>query len=38
MAQLDGNTTPTYLELIDRYRKLASDHKEIELYAMGKSD
>mgnify|MGYP002883547284 CR=1 FL=1 len=38
MAQLDGNTTPTYLELIDRYRKLASDHKEIELYAIGKSD
>ena len=38
MAQLDGNTTPTYSELIDRYRKLASDHKEIELYAMGKSD
>ena len=38
MAQLEGNTTPTYLELIDRYRKLASDHKEIELYAMGQSD
>ena len=37
-AQLDGNTTPTYSELIDRYRKLASDHKEIELYAMGQSD
>ena len=38
LAQLDGNTTPTYSELIDRYRKLASDHKEIELYAMGQSD
>ena len=38
LAQLDGNTTPTYSELIDRYRKLASVHKEIELYAMGQSD
>ena len=37
-AQLDGNTTPTYSELIDRYRKLASEHQEIELYAMGQSD
>ena len=37
-AQLDGNTTPTYSELIDRYRKLASEHQEIELYAIGQSD
>ncbi len=37
-AQLDGNTTPTYPELIEMYRKLANDHDEIELYEMGQSD
>ena len=37
-AQLDGNTTPTYPELIEMYRQLASDHNEIELYSMGESD
>lgn len=37
-AQLDGNTTPTYHELIEMYRQLASDHDEIELYSMGESD
>lgn len=37
-AQLDGNTTPTYHELIEMYRTLAVDHAEIELYSMGESD
>ncbi|MDG1332574.1 MAG: M14 family zinc carboxypeptidase [Crocinitomicaceae bacterium] len=37
-AQLDGNTTPTYLELIEIYSQLAADHDEIELYSMGESD
>lgn len=37
-AQLDGNTTPTYHELIGMYRTLAADHAEIELYSMGESD
>jgi hypothetical protein len=35
---LDGNTTPTYQELIEMYRTLAVDHAEIELYSMGESD
>lgn len=37
-AQLNGNTTPTYHELIEMYQQLAADHAEIELYAMGESD
>lgn len=37
-AQLDGNTTPTYHELIEMYQKLAAENAEIELYAMGESD
>lgn len=37
-AQLNGNTTPTYHELIEMYRQLANDHDEIELYSMGESD
>ena len=37
-AQLDGNTTPTYHELIEMYQKLATENAEIELYAMGESD
>lgn len=37
-AQLDGNTTPTYHELIEMYRSLAAEHAEIELYSMGESD
>lgn len=38
IAQLDGNTTPTYHELIEIYKQLAQDHAEIELYSMGESD
>lgn len=38
VAQLDGNTTPTYHELIGMYRSLATEHAEIELYSMGESD
>ncbi len=38
VAQLGGNTTPTYHELIDIYKQLAQDHAEIELYSMGESD
>lgn len=38
LAQFDGNTTPTYPELIEYYKELASQHKEIELYNMGNSD
>lgn len=37
-AQLDGNTTPTYHELINMYEELAANHAEIELYSMGESD
>ena len=37
-AQLDGNTTPTYHELIEMYKELADEHAEIELYSMGESD
>lgn len=37
-AQWDGNTTPTYRELIQIYTKLDFDHEEIELYDMGPSD
>lgn len=37
-AQLDGNSTLSYPELIRSYEKLAKDHPEIELYEMGDSD
>lgn len=38
IAQFDGNTSPTYPELISYYQKLDAQHKEIELYEMGDSD
>ncbi|MCH2224794.1 MAG: hypothetical protein MK066_08505 [Crocinitomicaceae bacterium] len=38
LAQFEGNTTPTYLELINIYEELAEEHAEIELYSMGMSD
>lgn len=38
LAQYDGNTTPTYPELIKAYQNLANENKEIELYEMGQSD
>jgi hypothetical protein len=38
LAQWDGNTTPTYPELIEIYEKFDKNHKEIELYEMGTSD
>jgi hypothetical protein len=34
----EGNSTPSYPELITHLKKLSSIHKEIELYAMGQSD
>lgn len=37
-AQWDGNTSPTYPELIEIYEGLAAEHPEIELYNMGPSD
>lgn len=37
-AQWDGNTSPTYPELIEIYKALDSEHDEIELYEMGASD
>lgn len=37
-AQLRGNETPTYAELIQLYETLDREHEEIELYAMGDSD
>lgn len=33
-----GNTTPTYLELIDHLKNVSKNHKEVDLYAMGSSD
>ncbi|MFT6245248.1 MAG: hypothetical protein ACJA0U_000842 [Salibacteraceae bacterium] len=38
MAQLDGNTTLSYPDLIKTYKQLAENHDEIELYEMGESD
>tara|TARA_R110002072_G_scaffold234192_1_gene391759 strand:+ start:14457 stop:16181 length:1725 start_codon:yes stop_codon:yes gene_type:complete len=38
LAQYDGNSTPTYEELISIYEKLALENNEIELYQMGQSD
>ncbi len=37
-AQFNQNTTPSYLELISIYKRLATEHQEIELYQMGDSD
>lgn len=37
-SQWDGNTTPTYPELIEIYKKWDAQHAEIELYQMGESD
>ena len=37
-AQVDGNTSPTYSELIQTYKKLADEHDEIEFFSMGESD
>lgn len=37
-AQYDGNSTPTYPELIEIYKELDKQHEEIELYNMGSSD
>ncbi|MBL1281609.1 MAG: hypothetical protein COA33_015135 [Fluviicola sp.] len=37
-AQFDGNTTPTYEELIEIYEKLDAENDEIELYQMGQAD
>lgn len=37
-AQWTENSSPTYPELIDYYKKLDKEHMEIELYAMGESD
>lgn len=37
-AQWNGNTSPTYPELIAYYKQLDKAHPEIELYAMGRSD
>ena len=37
-AQYDGNSTPTYSELIQDYQKLSNEHKEINLFQMGESD
>ena len=34
----EGNQTPTYNELIAHLKLLSSQHHEVELYAMGKSD
>lgn len=38
IAQYDGNTTPTYTELIDVYQKLADENDELSLFQMGDSD
>ena len=37
-SQLDGETTPSYPELIEIYKELAANNSEIELYNMGDSD
>lgn len=37
-AQWTENNSPTYPELIEYYKKLDKEHKEVELYAMGDSD
>ena len=38
LAQWEGNTSPTYPELIKIYETLDAEHDEIELYEMGPSD
>jgi hypothetical protein len=38
MAQWDGNTTPSYSEVISQCLTWANQHKELELYEMGSSD
>lgn len=38
LGQWDGNTSPTYPELISIYQDLSDKHSEIELYEMGPSD
>jgi hypothetical protein len=37
-AQWNGNSSPTYPQLISHLQKLDRAHREIELYAMGDSD
>lgn len=37
-GQYDGNTSPTYPELVEIYKQLDKEHEEIELYNMGESD
>lgn len=37
-CQYDGNTSPTYPDLIEIYKELDEKHEEIELYNMGPSD
>jgi hypothetical protein len=37
-AQWNGNSSPTYPQLISHLQKLDRSHREIELYAMGDSD
>ncbi|TNE98461.1 MAG: hypothetical protein EP322_04870, partial [Bacteroidetes bacterium] len=37
-TDIRGNQSPDYFELIDRYKKIANEHREIELYNMGPSD
>lgn len=37
-TDIRGNQSPDYFELIDRYKKIADEHQEIELYNMGPSD
>ena len=37
-SKWEGNTTPTYHELIEHLKNLSLIHSEIELYAMGPSD
>jgi hypothetical protein len=33
-----SNTTPTYQELVQEYKRLDNDYQELELYSMGASD
>ena len=37
-SQYDGNTSPSYPDLVDIYKDLAEKNTEIELYNMGQSD
>lgn len=38
LAQYEGNTTPTYHDLIEAYELLAKEHDEITFFNMGSSD